>query len=225
MSSSYRPRSSLHRVIERVEEELAMFYCFDLQSRAVDHLVDFAELKLAVGEGNMHQSQFLLRGGVFLNTDQAAEEVFIGIYLSDGIVDQLHQHDPTVALSNQNLDGFSVLIEELSHFHLLLNRFRLAQQVTMLELELQGEIDKLLVAALILREQCGDSHILPLARRLYDQSQIIGADTELYWQATKYAARFWFAVAHSGQRVIGPELRSKLRHAYREPIWQKLRAS
>ena len=87
-------------------------------------------------------------------------------------------------------------------------------------------MDKLLLAALFLQRQCGDAHLLPLARRLYDGARIIAEDHELYWQATRYAARFWFALAQpdAGARPFTRSLCSLLRLQYERPWAAKLDA-
>jgi hypothetical protein len=124
--------------------------------------------------------------------------------------------DPRAALTDANLDAFCVLVEEISHFHLILNRAQAGLEVTKLELEWQGEVDKLLVSGLFLERQSGQSYLLPLARKLYDLAAVTAVDDQLYEEATKYAARFWFQLAKDADlRLDSPRLRDRLRQAYR----------
>ena len=215
---------ALKAVVDRVEAELAQFYGFEPLCRAAEHLIDLDELRAAMGDRVTNLPEFSARAAVFLSADTRAQELFIGIHFSDSISSTLTIADPLTRLADENLDQFCVIVEEVSHFHLILNRMAHEQNVSKLELESQGEIDKLLVAALTLARQCGDSHILPLARRLYDQAEIVGGDRELYWQATKHAARFWFAELRRSN-MIGPELRVTLRDQYYAPSSLKIRAS
>ncbi len=180
-----------------VEEELAGYYGFPLLAGASSHFVTKAELKAALGDAAEAQPEWTARGGVWLVNSEAHadEDVFVGITIAPEIAMTLEAHNPLAGLDNDNLDAFCVLVEEVSHFHLILNRIAAQKPVTRTELELQGELDKLLVCARLLKKQSGDHHVLPLARMLYDLAEIVTSGEgreEAYRAATKYAARFWF---------------------------------
>jgi len=215
------------QLVDRVERELAEFYAFAPAARASGHLVTKAELHRSLGDPVKEKPEWHARAGVWLSEPSHDEDVFIGLHLDDALKAQLESHDPTVALDAANLDAFCVLVEEVSHFHLILNRALATHPVTRLELEWQGEVDKLVVASRTLERQSGDPHVLPLARALYDLSSIDAhADAELYWQATKYAARFWFDALRAG--LESPEdARPTLRAAYeaqwdsKQTTWKK----
>ena len=223
MSTFSVQRNALKAVVDRVEADLAEFYGFEPLCHAAEHLIDLDELRTVLGNQVTNLPEYSARAAVFLSSDTNAQELFIGIHFSDSISARLDVTNPLTRLDDDNLDQFCVIVEEVSHFHLILNRVSNEQIVSKLELEWQGEIDKLLVAALTLARQCGDSHILPLARRLYDQAEIVGLDRDLYWQATKRAARFWFAELRRSN-TIGPELRDTLRDHYYAPLSLKIRA-
>ena len=202
---------SFAAMVAVVDRQMAAFYGFSPQASAADHLIDENQLALALGA----QTPPPGRAAVFVNSG-ADDELFIGVHFTTPLVEGLVEHDPTQLLGDHNLDGFCHLIEEISHFHLLLNRAAVGRSVSKLELEGQGEIDKLLFAAMFLEQQCGDSHLVPLARRLYDGAHIVAQDYELYWQATRYAARFWYALFHASSepRRIDGKLRQLLRLQY-----------
>jgi len=201
-------------IVRAVERRMASFYGFIPQASAVDHLLNEDQLAEALGA----QSLPIGRASVFINNND--DELFIGVHFSAPVVQGLIERDPTSLLDDRNLDGFCLLVEEISHFHLLLNRAAAGRKVSKLELEGQGEVDKLLLAALFLERQCGDLHLLPLARRLYDGALIVADDQELYWQATRYAARFWFMLLQSGAepRRFDARLRSLLQLQYHR-VW------
>jgi len=159
--------------------------------------------------------------------DHKNDEVYIGLYLRDQVEEILTQLNPKEHLTHQNLNELCVLIEEVSHFHLLLNKLEKGIYTSHLELEWQGEIDKILVSGLILYEQLGDSYLLPLVRKIYDQSHIIVDQKELYWEATKLAARFWYEQIHYsqhnmnlGQLIHSPSFKTFLQQLY-EATWQQ----
>jgi hypothetical protein len=139
------------------------------------------------------------------------------------LCEELAKASPLAGLDNVNLDAFCILVEELSHFHLLLNRVDAGRPVTRSELELQGELDKLLICARLLKRQSGDYHVVALARTLYDRAEIVAADPEPYVQATKYAARFWFAASEDGPD--DPQVKERLRALYNADWTEKRRSA
>jgi hypothetical protein len=222
----------LTEVVGRIERELAEFYGFAPAASASAHLLSRAELVASCGHEAEALPETRGRGGVFLleptASDAAPErvgdgELFIGIHLADDVRRCLEERDPLARLDDANLDAYCVAIEEISHFHLILNRALDQRPVTKLELECQGEIDKLLVCAFTCHVQHGSPHLVPLARRLFDTAVITAQDVALYAEATKHAARFWFDVARGGGG-FPPDLRATLRHLYRANWAQKVEA-
>ena len=191
-------------------------------ARAQDHVVGKDQLRRSFGPGVASMEEFKARGAVFLQEDGRTDELFIGIHYDQILVATLEGQNPLVRLENSNLDAFCTLVEEVSHFHLILNRQSQNRGVSKLELEWQGEIDKLLLCATLLEAQSGDLHLSPLAQLLFDSASIVSANHETYWQATKHAARFWFAMAHREQGLT-PKLREILRQSYQAP-WTEKRA-
>lgn len=211
----------LMHIVRDVEHRLADFYRFTPSSTAVDHLVTRDELRATLGHVVEDMPEFHARAGVFLSSAPVKDELFIGIHVEETVRGQLERADPTQLLDDSNLDAYCVLVEEISHFHLILNRAHAGQGVSKLELEWQGEIDKLLVCALTLKEQQGDAYLEALAHKLYDNASILSLDTELYWNATRYAARFW-RLAGKMQDPFGMKIRELLRQSYRWPWDEKL---
>jgi hypothetical protein len=213
--------TTVAEVIDYVERELAAFYGFALLARAKDHLASRRDLEASLGRSVQTLPEFKARAGVFLQEPGDSEELFIGIHYDDAVLESLDRKNPLERLDDENLDAFCVLVEELSHFHLILNRMERRQGVSKLELEWQGEVDKLLVSAVTLEDQAGDLHLSPLARRLFDQATITAEDQELYWQAHRQAARLWFAVAQKAEGLT-PRLREILRQSYHAPWADKV---
>jgi hypothetical protein len=220
------PADRLRGLLESIEETLAAFYGFDLQARAADHLISTDEL-ITVLARVARSAHPIGRAGVWL-IPEADQTLFIGINIAGSIADTLERDDPTALLSDTNLDAFCVVIEEVSHFHLLLGRAARGLGASKLELEWQGEIDKLLVCGAVLQRQQGRPHLAALARRLYDHALCHHDDTDLYWQATKHAARFWQEAISLGagweSPLASPELQKILRRLYTASWTDKLHA-
>jgi hypothetical protein len=208
-------------LIRYVERELGDFYGFVPAIAAENHLLKREELKLFLGDDVKKLPEYQGRAAVFFTLDQ--DDLFIGLMISDKIIQELTSVDPLTELSDSNLDAFCILVEELSHFHMILNRSVQEEPFSKLELEAQGEIDKLLISSILLKKQSGDHHYTPLARKLYDQAIIISADKERYELATKFAAKFWFENSNNDTGL--DNIRKKLVGNYRTPWDGPMRAA
>jgi hypothetical protein len=211
---------ALASLMTAVEDELSAYYGFPLLAASAGHLITREDLRAALGERAEQTPEWQARAGVWVVPD--AEQAFVGITLDAPLTDALAARDPRAGLANDNLDAFCILIEELSHFHLLLNRMTAGRPVTRSELEMQGELDKLLICARTLKRQSGDYHVVELARTLYDTAKITAADAEPYIQATKLAARFWFRRAEDSPDAAA--VRASLQALY-EADWAEKRRS
>lgn len=214
----------------KIERQLAGFYGFDLLANVADHILTPDQVRAAIPHiSTQNLSTLNGQGSLWAVQDQEPQttDLFLAVTFSQHVRD---------AFAGQNLDDFqvssstlnvaSVIIEEVSHFHLVAQRAKEHRSVTQLELEWQGEIDKLLICGQILDAQQGDPHVVPLARMLYDCGEIYAANHELYWNAQKYAARFWFAVAVDAgaatKEFRSEATRSILRRAYVSSWQEKL---
>ena len=177
--------TALLRTIQLIEQELRDAYGFSHDLRAVDHLLEPTSAE-QLGYGS-------LRGGLLVS-QSADDELLIGIHIHPSIVASLEVMDPSTKLTTANLHAFAVVAEEVSHFLHVVDRATRSRPISYLELETQGEIDKLLAAGRVLMAQCGQPHLLPLARVLYDQARIDAEDSlqERYWEATRRAATYWY---------------------------------
>ncbi len=200
--------TSFAQIVAWVEEEISRYYRFDANTSAVDHLVSAEDLKSVLGKDAEE------RAGVYLT--EADGDIFLGVHFASDIIQSLQDQDPRRGLSNSNLDGFCMVVEEVSHFHLLLHRMHKNISVSRLELESLGEIDKVLISYIALQKQQANCQLLPLVRMIYDGSRIVATESQkhLYEQASAVAARFWFRAVEQGLDPFG-ELRDYLVTAYR----------
>ena len=204
---------TLAQTMRDVDRFLADYYEFDLTFDSSKFLFTSEAAPYSDSTAEVRP-----RGEVLVVTEP--DTLNIGVRFHPDIRHALESEPPLARLSSSNLDAFCVVVEEVSHVHLLINRANRGLQVSQVELEWQGEIDKLLVSATVLASQCGSAHVLPLARMLYDMASVSSPDhAERYWNATKYAARFWFqriATAPDADQLINcDETRLMLRENYR----------
>ena len=75
-------------------------------------------------------------------------EAGIAVFVEPELVERVAARDPWAAVAN-DLDGFAVITEAVSHYLLLVHRARRDETVSLLELETQAEVDKFVVARLV----------------------------------------------------------------------------
>ena len=134
-----------------------------------------------------------------------------------------------VVLGFDNLADYLTVAEGVSHFVYVAWNAAFDKPVTLLELELQAEIDKYVLCAWLLREQGAGRFPRELHRALFERVRIdpaAGDRAGLYEAASWYAQRFCGRVARSlarGTRTAMRELLTELRRFYRLGNARKLR--
>lgn len=169
----------------------------------------------------------------------AAEQVFarqagpdaleLAVYIDPRLQCRLALTDPRTAVTDVNLAALHSASEGISHFLALSHAAALDREVSALELELQGEIDKFVLAARLAGDNghCSlDSQALfarqfEHARFAHDLS---AEEEQRYRHAHRHAARL---LGHWLNRYQGrwrhPALEAELRRFYRSSRAEKLR--
>jgi hypothetical protein len=97
----------------------------------------------------------------------------LGLFVDERTLENLAMRDPRRRLDDSNLQDFLFALEGVSHFVYLVHRARQARPVSAVELELQAEVDKYLVALLVIWSQNGDPPS-DLRRRLFARIHFAG---------------------------------------------------
>lgn len=199
------PQSNFNNTVQTIEKTLSSYYGFKMKTSALHHILSEVDLQewqdkpIAITN---NQANVLLI--------EEPQELFIGIHFNKSIKDAISKQSPENLLNQKNLGYFITLVEEISHFHLIVNRASQNRHTTHLELEWQGEIDKLLISALYLYKQFQNPHIYQLFKIIYEDSIITSKNQKLYYLATRYAAKFWKQVIINNQTSMGNLLYSPL---------------
>jgi len=159
---------------------------------------------------------------------QGEGDLDVSLFLDGAILEQLRKDDPEGSLHNGNLAAFWVALEGVSHFLYLVWRATLGRQTTRLEMELQAEVDKFVIAACWIQRQHGRVPLAALRYLLFEQVSFrhnLDEDSrQRYWQANRWAARYC--------EVLGREMRgsgcllgvgAELKRFYRMGQDQKMR--
>jgi len=158
----------------------------------------------------------------------------MALYIDAAVLDRLDRSDPFDGLTHENLADYLTAAEGVSHFVYVAWNTGHDKPVTLLELELQAEVDKYVLGAWLLLEQGDGRFPRELHRALFDRAHVdpvaAAGRIGLYHTASNYAARFCRRVAallsrqrHGATRDVLAELRRfyrwgnvrKLRHIER----------
>ncbi len=114
-------------------------------------------------------------------------EAGIAVFVEPELVERVAACPPSEAVAN-DLDGFAVVTEAVSHFLLLVHRARRDETVSLLELETQAEVDKFVVARLV------SGHSVRLRHRLFAAATLAPGmeadERERYATAGRLANRY-----------------------------------
>jgi hypothetical protein len=154
---------------------------------------------------------------------QKGDGIEMSVFLDDALLDRLEKKDPINSISPDALSDLAIVVEGISHFHLIAWCAKTGRKVTMLELELQAEVDKFVTTSLIAMQQEERDLASNLHRLLF--SKVTYRDTlshhekERYRFANDYAARF----CHRLRARLGSQRALReLRYFYRLTQSQKL---
>jgi hypothetical protein len=189
---------------------------------ALEPVQPVSEFLIPAGEAGRYPG-----GGSRTLLAQDGDSVSLGVILDEDVSATLAESDPRERLDRLNLGPFCTLAEEVSHFLLLLFCARAARSVTELELELQGEIDKYLSAALLLslqNEGAVSSRLRGLLFRNYRLLEGLTPERAERYHAANQLADRW--CGHLEARYLRgqhfPELVREARRFYRLGQREKL---
>jgi hypothetical protein len=148
------------------------------------------------------------------------------------VLERLSRHDPLESLSERNLQDFCTALEGVSHFHYLLWSLGRGRGVSLLELELQAEVDKYASALALLMQQRGGEFPHALHAAMFDRvsyvPQLAPEERRRYEEANRHAARYCRSLDERflRRRRCRPEAWvAELRQFFRFPHRQKLLAA
>jgi len=174
-------------------------------------LITDAELAARIDQGDRTRAareKLLVR--------EARDGLDLALYLDSAIVARLREDDPMDRLHDDNLADLWLALEGVSHFVYLVWNARYARKVTLLELELQAEVDKYVTTALLCARQCAGRVPGELHRRLFEEVRFDAAldarGLERYRSANAYASMYCSVLRdlylrRPGREGMIPELR------------------
>lgn len=173
-------------VLQGLQDLLSEIYDLPLPYRVDDFLfTERAALPASVRESETDEQVLVVDEG---------EQAAVGLFLDPDLLARLAAANPLLALNSGNVADYWTALEGVSHFICLAWNADHDRGVSLLELELQAEIDKYVSSWWLLREQDPERYPAELHRLLFEQTRIdprlAGERSDLYREAHQYAARF-----------------------------------
>ena len=156
--------------------------------------------------------------------------VGVTLYVDQSVIARLAERCPLQSLADENLADFCTALEGVSHFHYLVWCAGRERHVSLLELELQAEVDKYVSALQLMLQQRDGRFPAELFARLFDRTAFLPHlpphERTRYEEAHRFAARFCRRLEERflRRRRARPEaLLAELRTFYRLGRHAKLR--
>lgn len=147
-------------------------------------------------------------------------ELSLGVYYAPSLLNRMKgvAHD-VEALLAQGLHVFCLALEGVSHFLYLIHRATVPRPVSLLELEVQAEIDKFALASLHLWRTGREASVRRLVRQLFDEvsflPQLTAEEHERYKHANQVARTYARSLLRFFEAGRMEALLADLRWAYR----------
>jgi hypothetical protein len=173
-------------VLQQLQDLLSTIYDLPLPYRVDDFLfTERAALPQQARDSQTDEQVLVMDAG-----DEAA----VGLFLDPQLLARLADANPLQALNSGNVADYWTALEGVSHFICLAWNADHDREVSVLELELQAEIDKYVSSWWLLREQDPQRFPAELHRLLFERTridaQLAGERMDLYREANQYASRF-----------------------------------
>ena len=209
-------------MLQAVQQILQRLYGIEVAHDVADFVITDARLARCLGGERAADApeKLLIR--------QQDGELELSLYLDAGLCEAARRDSPLTELHGRNIGRFCVVLEGVSHFLYLAWRAAADRPVSLLELELQAEVDKYAVLALLLKTQRRKALPPWLRRWLFQDialhATLDGDEIERYLHANHFARRY---CRHLERRFAwnwnGLDLVSELRRFYRLGQAQKIR--
>jgi hypothetical protein len=176
-------------MLEALQNHIIDIYQADCGHRVADFLITDRTLATRIGDKALAAG---VEETVFVSEDD--DGMAVSIYLDDALMARLENTNPLDELKPEQLGDLSTVLEGISHFNYLVWSASHDRSVTLLELELQAEVDKFVATTVLALDQNDVEFARELHRWLFDevsyQSALDKEQRERYETANDYAARF-----------------------------------
>jgi hypothetical protein len=176
-------------VLVELQKQLTDLYQVDRGLDVRDYLITDPALAKVLGQDALMPNT---DESVLLSQDE--DGLALSVYLNREMLDRLEESKPLDNLQVEQLNDFWTVLEGVSHFNYIVWSASKDRSMTLLELEMQAEVDKF-VASLLLAAEQGDIELANQLHILLFEEATIKPDLdreqyERYAAASEYAGRF-----------------------------------
>ena len=200
-------------MLNSLQDQLTELYRVDTAYRIDDFLITDPALAKLLGASVLLEDT---DETVLLTEDE--QGVALSVYLDEAMLQRLRQQDPLTCLQPEQLNDLWTVIEGVSHFTYIAYSAGRDKAVTLLELEMQAEVDKFVSTWLLALQQDDQRLAERLHGWLFDEVRfhpdLDAGQQERYRAANDYAARFCHGLQRRLSAANGGGL-SELRNFYR----------
>lgn len=198
-------------MLAELQKQLSDIYRADPGYQVTDFLITDPRLAAMLGGDAMLTNTVET---VLLNEDD--DGLSMSVFLDEDVLQRLDAGDPLKKLCPRQLNDLWTVLEGISHFNYIAWNASYDKSVTLLELELQAEIDKYVSTWLLAHEQQRPELAEKLHMWLFGdvsfRREMTTEQKERYRTANDYAARF---CAGLRKRMSGDRSLDELRNFYR----------
>lgn len=200
-------------MLSALQDQLSHLYQLDTSYRIDDFLITDPEVARILGADSMLVDN---AETVLLSEDE--DGVALSVFLDEELLERLRYNNPLDGLEPHQLDDYWTVLEGISHFTYLAFCAQKDKSVTLLELEMQAEVDKFASSLRLALEQEDHALAKRLHSWLFDEisfhPDLDSEQRERYRAANDYAARFCHRLSRRMQEGNDAGL-DELRHFYR----------
>ena len=200
-------------MLTQLQEHLTSIYRVDPGYDVNDFLITDPVIAEILGKGSMIRET---EESVLLQEDE--DGLALSVFLDSAMLSRLKDANPLQELQVNQLKDLWTVLEGISHFNYIAWRARKNRCVSLLELEMQGEVDKFVSTFFLALDQDDSELAVNLHGWLFDDvrfnPRLSKVQRERYTTANNYAARF----CHGLRKRLARDSREglqELRHFYR----------
>jgi hypothetical protein len=205
-------------ILRQLQELIGGIYDVEVSHDVYDFLVtDRADLPAAARSTSTDEQLIIAQ-----DAGADGEGVGVSLYIDPALLDRLAQANPMVRLNAANVADYCTALEGVSHFLYFAWNTGHDRDVSILELELQAEIDKYVASYLLLKRQFPERFPAELLRLLFERTRIdsdlANGRENLYRAASRHAEKFCRRLDRSlrtSRSEIQHDVLAELRRVYR----------
>jgi hypothetical protein len=177
-------------LLSRLQSLIGGIYDVSVAHDVYDFLVTDRQRLPAVARGGTAEEELIVAQPV-----EGDDELALSLYLDPALLGRLSREDPLVRLHEGNVADWCTALEGVSHFLYLAWNAGHDKPVSLLELEMQAEVDKYVASYWLLRRQFPQHFPAELRRVLFERARVdpraaaVGR-AHLYREASRYADKF-----------------------------------